>query len=144
MKKSGFRFIDHTADIIIESWGTTIEEAFSEAGKSFFTLTLDIDKVEPLEKKIILVAGFDLENLLYRWIEELLFLFEAEEMAYSKFNVLSIKEENKKFKLKAEVFGEKFNYKKHNPETEVKAMTYANINIEVKPTRTEITFTLDL
>ena len=53
MKQVGFRFLDHTADVSVESWGSNLEEAFSQTALSLMTtITPDLDQISPkIEKK---------------------------------------------------------------------------------------------
>ena len=54
MKQAGFRFLEHTADVQIESWGPTLEEAFSQTALSLMaTITPNINIISPNIQKIM-------------------------------------------------------------------------------------------
>ena len=65
-----FEFFDHTADIGIRAYGRSLEEAFANAALAVFEIMTDTSKVEQKEYREIYINGYDLENLLYKWIEE--------------------------------------------------------------------------
>jgi len=45
MKKAGFEFRDHTADVQVRSWGSSLEEAFSQTAYSLMaTITPNLKK----------------------------------------------------------------------------------------------------
>ncbi|GAH30436.1 unnamed protein product, partial [marine sediment metagenome] len=58
MEKAGFEFREHTADVQVRSWGSSLEEAFSQTAYSLMaTITPDLKKVIPkIEKKITIKA----------------------------------------------------------------------------------------
>ncbi|MEM4679195.1 MAG: archease, partial [Candidatus Jordarchaeales archaeon] len=82
-----FRFLEHTADVKIEAEGKTLEEAFEEAARGLYELMTDISKVTPVVEKKIEVEGSDLENLLYNWLEEFIYLTDSERLVFSDFKV---------------------------------------------------------
>ncbi|MHA1595294.1 MAG: archease [Candidatus Baldrarchaeia archaeon] len=140
----GFRFLDHTADVLIEAWGETLEEAFGWAAHGMFEVMTDTAKVEPRETREVHVRAEDLYALLYMWLEELLFIFNTELLLFSKFNVKRIRKVGKEYELEAEVTGERFDEKKHTRGTEVKAVTYAQMEIKKEKDRYVIRFVLDI
>ena len=140
----GFRYKEHTADVIIEAWGPTLEAAFEEAAKAMFALITDIEKVEPAEELSIEVEGFDLENLLYRWLEELLYYHDSQNLVFSKFRVTEISKIGEDYQLKAKVYGEKFDHRKHTPGTVVKAVTYAEMKVEKRNSTWYVSAVLDI
>ncbi len=126
MKK--YKFLDHTADIKVEVWGETLEEAFRNAGIAFYDIILDVEKAEKEEKRRIAVEGFDLESLLFNWIDKLIFLFEVEMQVYKDFDIRISKIQDI-YRLNAVGYGEKYNRGKHDYKVHVKAMTYHEMEI---------------
>lgn len=114
-----YKFIEHTADIEFDAYGKNLEEVFSNCAYAFVE---SICKKKILEKKKIKfsVEGNDLENLLYNFLEELLFLFDSEHFILSRILKIEIDEGRKK--LVCEVTGdiaENYEIISH-----VKAVTY--------------------
>ncbi len=140
-----FEFLEHTADVLIVARGRTIEELFENAAKAVFEVMTDTSKVEPKEKRVINVDGWDLENLLYRWIEELLIAYDSENMLFSKFKVYSIKKNGEEeYSLEGEAWGERFDEQRHERRTIVKAVTYAQMKITKKDGLWEASFVVDI
>uniref|UniRef100_A0A7J3ZJ10 Protein archease n=1 Tax=Fervidicoccus fontis TaxID=683846 RepID=A0A7J3ZJ10_9CREN len=140
----GFKFIEHTADVVIEAWGETLERAFENAARATFEVMTDTSRVEPRVGREIEVEGFDLENLLLRWIEELLLLFDSENLLLGEFKVERIAETQEGYRLNATVRGERFNSEKHESRTHVKAVTYAQMKIWKENYTWRVRFTLDI
>ena len=140
----GFRFHDHTADITIECWAPTLETAFEEAAVASFEVILDSSTVNPAESVEIEVRGYDMEELLVEWIGHLIALIDITGRFYSKFEVSSISKDAEEYVLKGRASGETIDFDKHDTRTEVKAMTYADMNIDQQSDKTTLCFTLDL
>jgi len=129
-KPAEYRYGDHTADVLIQAFGCDIEEAFKNAAIAFADLTFYSDKVDAVDKKVVEVESEDLEGLLFRWIDELLYIFEAEKFAISRKIDLTI-EKGDVYKLFAIVYGEKYSQEKHGfTGLIVKAMTYHMMEIK--------------
>ncbi len=139
----GYEYLSHTADIKIRVWGDTLEEAFEEAAKAFTDTTVERDKVDPKEKDVIKVEGLDLEELLYNFIEELIVRLDSEGKVYSEFKV-EISEEDGKYVLSAEAYGEPLDISKHGSKIHVKAMTYHEMSIRKEDGRWVIEYVLDI
>ena len=144
MDESGFRFHEHTADITVECWASTLELAFAQAALATFDVIMDTSTVEPQEFTTISVSGYDLSELLVEWIGNVIALIDLEYRFYRKFEVKSIMKTDKGYQLEGLAWGEEIDLEKHETRTEVKAMTYADLNIDEQPEQTRIWFTLDL
>ena len=129
----GFRFLEHTADAYVEVSGHSIEEVFEWAAKAMFEVMTDTSKVEPRKEVLINDEGIDLLNALYRWLEDLLIEYSANNIVFSKFKVEYVKQVSKdKVIFRGRAWGEPFDQQKHEPRTEVKAVTYSLMRIEKK------------
>ncbi len=129
-----FEEISHTADVGIKVEGESLEDLFQTAAKGMFSLITDLDKVQPQITKEIVVEGEDLEDLLVRWLNELLYL-HFQGMVFKDFR---IKKLERKF-LQAEAKGEKIS-PSHSLNLEIKAATYHGLQIQKDPPRTTIIF----
>lgn len=99
---------------------------------AMFGYMTELDTVEILEKHEIEAESDDLDGLLYKFLDELLFLFSAEPYIIPKKLVITeLDLEN--FKVKCDCYGEPFDLKKHPQGTEVKAITYSAMQIVQKP-----------
>ena len=143
-KKRKFEFLEHRADAYIAAYGKTLEEAFENAALATFETMTETKKITPKHKEIVEVEGFDEKALLYNWLETLLVKFDTSEILSSKFKVESIQKTEKGFKLKAKIYGEAFNPKKHPQKVGVKAITYHRMEIKKTPNKTTVKFILDI
>lgn len=140
----GFRHLEHSADAYAEAYGRTLEEAFENAGRALFDVMTDISDVEPREGEDVEVGGEDKEALLFEWLSHLLIQFDLTGVVYSKFAVHGIEETPEGFRLRATVWGEPLDLQRHRPKVEVKAVTYARMEIEEGPGRVTLRFVLDI
>lgn len=88
-----FRTIEHTADIGIEVEADNLSELFEGVAAAMFSLMVDPDTVrQTVERELSLEAG-DLEELLFMWLNELLFVLYADGLLFSGFKVKDIGED---------------------------------------------------
>ncbi|XP_022091061.1 protein archease-like [Acanthaster planci] len=125
---SKFEFLDHTADVQLHSWGDTLKESFEQVAIAMFAYMTEISKVEKLQKVTVEAEGDDLLSLLFHYLDEFLFVFSADpffiprEVTIEEFDLVN-------FKIKAIGHGETFDLTKHPQGTEVKAITYSNMQV---------------
>jgi SHS2 domain-containing protein len=145
MKKAGFEFREHTADVQVRSWGPSLEEAFSQTAYSLIaTITPDLKKITPKIEKKITIKAEDKEALLFDFLSEFLYIFDVDELVFSQIHVNKIEKFNDNYKLQAILKGEKFDLDKHEIGIEVKAITYSFLNIEEKHASTIIDIVFDI
>ena len=133
MKRSGYEYKDHTADVQARCYGPTLEKAFEQAVYSLMaTISPNLKKIKTLVNKSITVKAEDKQALLFDFLSEFLYIFDVEGLIFSKVIVNKIKKEANGYILEADVRGEKFDKSKHEIGTEVKAITYSYMNIEEK------------
>jgi len=125
-----FELFEHTADIGIYAYGKDLNEAFAFAAKGMFQVVTEVLSVDAVEKVDITIEGTDLEDLLTRWLSELLFLMDTKKLLFSEFDI-SIDES--KFTIAAIAMGEVYDPSKHEYKTEVKAVTQHMLEISKQP-----------
>lgn len=138
-----FEFLDHTADVYIAVFGASMEEAFENAALATTKVMTEADQVEPEIREEVELEAHDMHELLYNWIEELLFRFETRNNVYSRFKISSIEVGDSGLRLRAEMWGEAFDPEKHPQKLGVKAITYHLMEIERKPNKITLKFILD-
>jgi SHS2 domain-containing protein len=139
-----FEFLEHTADVYIRTYGTSMNEAYENAALAMFETMTDSGKIAQTTEETLEVEAEDQYALLYNWLEALLVKFETENMLYSKFEITDWKETAEIFKFKAKVWGEKFDSKKHPQKVGVKAVTYHRMVVIREPERVVLEFILDI
>src|SRR3990172_4726364 len=111
MPRPPFETLEHTADAGIVAHGNSMAETFANAAAGMFSLMADLEGVEPLEQRRINLEARDRESLLVRWLTELLYYLDAEEMLFSRFDI----EEATDRRLRARAFGERIDPPRHPP-----------------------------
>jgi len=125
MKQEYWEHYSHPADMGIRGIGNTREKAFSQAALALTAVITNPDNVEPAKKVEIECEETDEEQLLFVWLNALLFEMGSKNMFFSKFEITL--NENR---LQAKIWGEKIDRQKHKPVVEVKAATYADLKVE--------------
>jgi SHS2 domain-containing protein len=139
----GYTFLEHTADVMIEAYGASIGEAFSFAAKAMSDVMFDTSKVSRTQSVRIRVSAKDLEGLLYQWLEELLYRFNVERIAFSEFE-FTLLEKRGVMRGVGEARGEPYNPKRHSRRTEVKAVTYEEMLLTKTSDGFKVRFILDV
>jgi SHS2 domain-containing protein len=117
-----FEFIDiATADVAFIAYGRDLNELFANAALAMFEVMIDTNQVEKKVEEKVFVEGYDLESLMFNWLNELLYVSDSKNLAFSSFDV---KVNEKDFKIEAVCKGEEIDHKKHQTRTVVKACTY--------------------
>src|SRR5688572_18574419 len=111
---------EHTADLGLRVRAVDLDTLFVEAAQALFeAIVTDLATVQPSQRVDIAVEGDDREYLLFDWLKELLYHFDAEHLLLGKFDVRV--EGNR---LTATCWGEPLDRARHQLEHEVKAITY--------------------
>lgn len=114
-----FEILEHTADVGIIAHGRDLPSLFANAGRGMFALMVDLEGVEEREERQVEVEGRDLEGLMVRWLSELLYYLDAEEMVFRRFEVAGVDGN----RLSAKAFGERIDRQRHLLHFGVKAVT---------------------
>jgi len=120
-----FKFLKHTADIKFRAFGKTPEEVFQNSALALFKTLYD-KRIKTKKKFKIKTKGKDLENLMYNFLEEFLFLFDSKNFLPSR--IINLKLNEKKFEIKAEISGD--DIKNYSSSIHVKAITYSEMKIK--------------
>jgi SHS2 domain-containing protein len=145
MKKPGYEFIDHTADVQVKSWGKTLEEAFTQTAYSLMaTISPNLKKISPNVEKTLKIRAEDKQALLFDFLSEFLYIFDVDELIFSEINVNYIKNIDDEYELQANMKGEKFSRAIHELGIEVKAITYSFMKIEENIDNVEINIVFDI
>ena len=82
-----YELIDHTADVGIKAYGSSISKAFENAAKGMFDIITDKSEIESIGQYDIKIKSQDLEQLLVDWLSELLYLHSAKNLVFGFFKV---------------------------------------------------------
>ncbi len=140
----GFKFLEHTADVKILVEEKTLSKAFSTAALALKEVMAEQILVAPRIKREINTEGKDLEALLYSFLENMIYLADAESFILSKPPIVKIEKNPGGFSLKANLIGD--DAKKYIFTNEVKAITYNEMLIQEDKAKDKviIQFVLDV
>lgn len=125
-----YRILPHTADGKFQAYGPTLGEAFGNAALAMASLMWDWSRIEPRVRHEIRVRGKDLEQLLVRFLGEIVYLLDTERFLLGRVADLGIdRDPHGGFELRAAVDGETLRGG-HEIYGDVKAVTYHDLKIE--------------
>lgn len=132
-----YKFLPHTADIQFVVSSKTLEGLFSESALAMKKAICDSKISEKIHKKIK-IKGHDLINLLYNFLEEILFIMDTENLIFSKVKKIKFKNEG----MLAEIDFDEI--EKYETYLEIKAITYNEMYVEKKNGFWEAKVTIDV
>jgi len=138
-----YEYLDHMSDVYIHISSNTVEGIFKDAVVATFEVMLNTRSVRDTKRISISIVADDLEQLLYMWVDKLLYLFDAESFAVSYAAITSIKATGP-YEISAVLHGEEYDPSMHGQKSGVKAMTYSLMHIFRKGGRWEAYFVLDI
>ena len=120
--------IEHTADVGLALTADDMHSAFEKAAACMFDLMCDLDTIgEGWRGEVRVEArAEDLQNMMVRWLSELLYVLETKRVLLSSFRILGMDGGE----IHAEIAGEPIDLERHRIKTEIKAATYHDLRIE--------------
>jgi SHS2 domain-containing protein len=128
MTEERYRFLEHTADAKFQAYGRTLEEAFANAALATASLMWDTASIARKVRIPVRARGRDLEQLLVRFLEEILYLVESRFFLLASAEELKIEQRGAEYELEAVFWGDTSSdsYEAHGG---VKAVTYNEMKI---------------
>ena len=139
----GFKYLEHITDAYIEAWGDSLEEAFSYAATATINVMFEIKNVRGTGKTDFQVEGEDYLELLFNWLEKVLLLISIDNQVISSFEI-EISKQDTKYRLTARGMAESIDLSKHNYKTEIKGITYHEMEVLQEDGQYKVRFILDL
>ena len=126
--RPSYNEIEHTADVGMELEAADLKDAFELAAASMFDLMCDLDSVRHSVCRTVRVRArdADLENMMVRWLTELLYVFESEGLLLMYFDIRKLTSDL----IEAGVAGEPYDPVRHALKTELKAVTYHDLAVD--------------
>lgn len=132
-----YRFLEHIGDIKFQAYGKTLNDVFENSVIAVSAYISRGKKVKSSKGKIIDVSGNDIESLFYNFLDELIYLIDAENFIAAKAKI-TVRGNN----LHAELFGDSAsNYKDLD---QIKAATYAEMHVKKTASGWEAQAVLDV
>jgi SHS2 domain-containing protein len=124
--QAGYSILEHPSDIGIEAQGDDLAEAFEQAARGMMSVIVDLSSVDCRAAREIIVTASDVEQLLVKWLSEILYLYDGQQFAAKEFQIQALTDTD----LKATVKGEMYSARKHQTKLDVKAVTYHQLLVE--------------
>ncbi len=121
---AGFREISHTADWELEVWAPDLTGLLEQAAQGMYAISGTCFQPGECEKRSLDLHALDAESLLVRFLSELLWLGQQENLAFDTFFFTLSPD----WKLHVELTGAHIS----SQEKEIKAITYHNLVIHRK------------
>ena len=161
-----YEYLDHTADVQLHAWGETLVHAFESVVPCMFNYMTDLSTVVVDVDKMVqftvsgeheydyylfitiafwlnsIVIGHDLDSLLYAYLDEFLFRFSTDGFCCKDAKVLQLDRE--RFSITVQGNGETYDLSRHPQGTEIKAITYSNMQIHERQDKSEIYVIVDI
>ena len=145
LKMPKYKFLEDVAiaDIAFEAYGKSWNELFENCAEAIFHLTVDLKTLKPRIKKEIKLDNEKIDNLLYDFLSEILYIKDADALIFCKSKVV-IKKRNVRFYLKAFFNGDKINSKTQTLENDIKAVTMHMFKVEKNKSHFKATVVVDI
>lgn len=116
-----------TADAAFDAFGQNLDELFENAALAVTELMVDLKTLKTTIKKKFEVSAENTEKLFFKFLDQIIFLKDTEQLLFKTFKI-TVNE--KEAKLTAECKGDKINREKQKLGTDVKAITYHQFKLE--------------
>jgi SHS2 domain-containing protein len=120
-----FEFLDHAADVGIRLQAPTLTGLFTTAAAALMTWIGPAPEKGELQQTEVVLAAEGLDELLVKWLQELLYLFYQGQVYTMKVPRMEIEEHS----LRAALFGTVWDESCCGDYQEVKAVTYHKLRV---------------
>jgi SHS2 domain-containing protein len=127
-----YEIIEHTADLGMRVYGRDLNALFLNAAQAMFEIMVEVIKKESIfhkeERKKFLVhkQGSNIEEIFVAWLSELLYLFSIEGLIMEKADIEKLDENSIQAEVKGRIFSPDF----YRVKTEIKAVTYHELEVK--------------
>ena len=121
-----YETFEHTADIGIRARAGTLNELFADAARGLFSVIVgNPESVRPVQEVPFRIDGDRDDDLLFDWLDELLYASATRRMVFCDFDVRV-----EPGGLNATARGEPIDPQRHHLDVEVKAITYHGLKVQ--------------
>lgn len=134
-----YRFLDHPADVGFIVRGKDLPALFVNAALALSDYGWELKNVKATDEIHLRVRAASLEDLLFSWLSDILFLTDAEAWVFKRFTVKRVAQSRTGRKagqpaglweIIAVARGEKFVEGRHQARTYIKAVTYHQLEVK--------------
>jgi len=128
----GYEFFEHTADVGVHAYGSTLEQLFQNAAQAMYEVLGKLEKTGDRKRRAAELRAERLEDLLHDWLAELLYEVEANHILYDEIEITKLTPSEVVAKLR----GGLIDFTRSHTNEEIKAVTYHQLRIEQLPDQT--------
>ena len=132
---AGFREIEHTADWQINVWAPDLTGLLEQAARGLYSLAGARLEEGPRRLRVLEIKGEDAETLLVRFLSELLYIAEQENLGFDEYD-FNLRDKT----LTAQLSGAQL----ASWSKEIKAVTYHNIKVQSSLQGLEVNIVFDV
>lgn len=127
-RKLSYQSLDHKSDSGFFLEAPSLQRLYIDAASALTDIMVKLDLIEEKEKRTVTVVAPNKEQLLVKWLNEILFLFEKEKFISKKivFDFFDGK------RIRASLFGEFYQPIKHGHVSEIKAVTFHQLELGMR------------
>lgn len=134
--RRAFTEVEHTADRAFHARGRDLKELFTHAAQAMFALEGRRSGGRRIVPRDVALVALDRETLLVNWLNELLYLQEANGETYDRFDLREISDVH----LRARIHGRAHGTSRRT----IKAVTFHNLEVKHGPQGWEATVVVDV
>jgi len=139
-----YSYLDHISDVYLHVSSNSLPGIFEDAVKATYEVMINRSTVKGRKVLNAEIRADDLEQLLYKWVDHLLYVFDAKSFAVSWAKVKISDTKKRPLSLSAKIYGEEYAPSIHGQKVGVKAMTYSLMQISKENDHWEAYFVLDI
>ena len=129
-----YEYLDHTADVQLHSWGGDLPSALEQLAVAMFGYMTRLTSIAVDERTSdevashVVARGHDLHSMVFAFLDEWLFVFHDTGFVAREVEIVQFDREH--WQIISRGRGEILDLDKHPQGTEVKAITYSNMQIQ--------------
>ena len=128
MKKAGYKFLEHSADIMVLAWGKNFLSALKQIFYAYRTILISKTNFKKIEKNkfVIKEKAYTKPELIFNFFSSVIAKSEIKQVVPIDIKFEKLESKKNKIMLKAIVFWDK-NIK---PKDSIKAITYHQLDVK--------------
>lgn len=126
MMQKPYEVFEHTADVGLHAYGSTLSELFIHAAEGMESLIVAPEQIRVAVSREIAVTGHDEVSLLIAWLNELIVLFDTEYLLFKEFEIDVMTET----RVQGRAWGEAYDEQRHDLSSAIKAVTWHEAAVE--------------
>jgi SHS2 domain-containing protein len=127
-RKLVYHSLEHKSNSGFSVEAPSLQRLYIDAASALTDLMVKLDLIAEIEKRTLTVEAATQDQLMVKWLNEILFLFEKEKFLSKRivFNHFDGK------KISASLFGEMYRPTHHGHVSEIKAVTYHQLELGMR------------